>query len=78
MAQTMKHDDGSKMLVMQSGYHNPAFYVPSLKRVVFGCESWWGHIDGPDALKQITDEVIDGVWYVQALKSLSEKTTSDQ
>jgi hypothetical protein len=60
-------------LVLGQAYHNPAIFVPSLGRIVFGNASWWGKIESPDHLKQITDEVIDNVWYVQALKALSEK-----
>lgn len=52
--------------------HNPAFWVPALGRVVYGCESWWGQIKSPDDLKDITDQDIENVWYVQALKSLEE------
>jgi hypothetical protein len=50
--------------------HNPAIWVPDLKRIVFGMESWWGVIDNPDDLKQITDADIQNVWYVKALQGL--------
>ncbi len=33
-----------------SPHTNPAIYVPDLKRVVWGMESWWGTIDSPEGL----------------------------
>jgi hypothetical protein len=51
---------------------NPAIYVPDLKKVVWGMESWWGIIQSPEGLKKITDADIQNVWYVRALKELSE------
>ena len=53
---------------------NPAIYVPDLKKVVWGCESWWGTIDFPDDLKKISDIDIQNIWYVKVLKELAEKT----
>jgi hypothetical protein len=50
---------------------NPAIFVPDLKRVVWGCESWWGLVKSPDDLRQITDADIQNVWYVKAIKELS-------
>lgn len=53
--------------------HNPMIFVPELKRVVFGYESWWGRINNADDLRKITDADINNVWYVQALKALAER-----
>jgi hypothetical protein len=52
---------------------NPAIWVPDLKRVVFGCESWWGKIKTPEDLRSITNTDIENVWYVRALKDLETK-----
>lgn len=52
------------------GAHNPAIFVPEIKKVIFGCESWWGKIESEEELKNITDKDIDNVWYVKALKNL--------
>jgi hypothetical protein len=41
-----------------TNHMNPAIYVPALKRIVFGCESWWGFIKTPEELKEITDQDI--------------------
>jgi hypothetical protein len=51
---------------------NPAIWVPDLGRVVWGYESWWGTIASEKDLKRITDQDIENVWYVKALKSLEE------
>ena len=53
--------------------HNPAIWVPDLARIVFGMESWWGVIESPDDLHQITNQDIDNIWYVKAMKDLGEK-----
>lgn len=53
--------------------HNPAIWIPSLERIVFGCESWWGAIESEEQLRTITNETIDGIWYVQALKHLTAR-----
>jgi hypothetical protein len=47
--------------------------VPDLARVVMGWESWWGEIRTPDDLRQITNADVENVWYVKALKTLSEQ-----
>lgn len=50
---------------------NPAIFVLNLKKIIYGCESWWGIIESEEDLKQITDKDIDNVWYVKALKEMS-------
>lgn len=52
---------------------NPAMYVPSLKKTIFGCESWWHKIKQPEDLKDITDEDINSTWYVHAMKAMDDK-----
>lgn len=54
-------------------HYNPAIWVPDLNKIIFGCESWWGTIESPDQLHKITNEDINNVWYVQALKTLTAK-----
>ena len=51
---------------------NPAIYIFDLRHVVFGYESWWAIINSEDDLAQISDEDIQNVWYVRALKQLQE------
>jgi hypothetical protein len=51
---------------------NPAIFVPALKKIVYGYESWWGKIESEEDFKDISDQDIDNVWYVQLLKGMSE------
>ena len=51
---------------------NPAIFVPELKKIIYGYESWWGAITNKDDLSDlnISDEDIENTWYVQLLKSM--------
>ena len=51
---------------------NPAIFIPKLKKIVFGYESWWGEIKSEEDLKDITDDDIANVWYVKLLKRGNE------
>ena len=48
--------------------NNTAIYVFELKKIIYGCESYWSVIDDPNDFEDITKEMIDNVWYVQLLK----------
>lgn len=48
--------------------HNPAIYIPDLKRIVFGYESWWGKIESLEEFRKITTEDIENTWYVKLLQ----------
>lgn len=58
-----------------SPHMNPAIYVPALKKIIYGYESWWTIIPdeefGTD--KEITDELINNQWYVQLLNAMAKK-----
>ena len=60
------------VLKITKSFGNPAMWVPDLNRVIMGWGSWWGEINTADDLRQITDQDIQNVWYVRALKELSE------
>lgn len=60
----------SGVLAISRCMYNPAIWVPDLKRIVFGAESWWVAIKGPDDLRKISDADINNVWYVKAMKDL--------
>lgn len=64
-------DKADSKIAVGLGQLNPAIFVPDLNRVIYGCESWWGKINSPDDLKQITNQDIENIWYVRALKALS-------
>ena len=65
----IKSDDPKKMIVKPC-LGNPAIFVPSLRKTVFGCESWWHKIKDEESMKQITDEDIDSTWYVKLVKNI--------
>jgi hypothetical protein len=69
----------SKILKV-SPHTNPGIFVPELKKIIYGCESWWGEIENPEDLKDITSEDIENTWYVQLLKSMAgmEATKDDE
>lgn len=53
--------------------YNPAILVPELKKIIYGCESWWGKINTVEELKQITKEDIESVWYVKLLNQFNKE-----
>lgn len=62
----------SGVLKVGFGHHNPAMFVPDLNEIIYGCGSWWGKIKDEKQLREITDDDISNVWYVKAMKQLSE------
>lgn len=58
-----------KKIQLNFSRHNPAIFVPELREIIYGCESWWGEIESIDDLKDITNEDIDNVWYVKLMKA---------
>ena len=48
--------------------------MPELKRVVYGCESWWHEIESIDEFKKITNEDIENTWYVKLLRAMDERS----
>jgi hypothetical protein len=64
--------EGDKIKVSWASY-NPAIFIPGLKKIVFGYESWWSEIDNPDELKDISDDDIDKTWYVQMFKEMARE-----
>lgn len=61
------------VLEVYLGTYNPAIFVFDLNKLIFGAESWWGEIETEDDLKQITNQDIENVWYVKALKQIQAK-----
>ena len=58
------HDPRNNELSVRP-FSNPAIFVPSLKKIIHGCESWWSIIESENDFKDITDEDIENVWYVK-------------
>ena len=57
--------------------YNPAIFVPEINKVIFGAESWWGTIKDENDI-EITDETINGQWYMQMLKSMTDKRKGEE
>ena len=58
--------------VLSLSYHeNPAIFVFDLNVIVFGARSWWSVIKNEDELREITDDTINNVWYVKALRQIA-------
>ena len=51
--------------------NNPAIYVPELKKIIYGCESWWRTIKSIEDFKGISTEDIENTWYVKLLHALN-------
>jgi hypothetical protein len=58
-------------IALRFSRYNPAIFVPDLNKVIFGYESWWGRIESPEGLKEVTDEDIGNIWYVKGLRALA-------
>jgi hypothetical protein len=65
----IKHNRETQALTITT-CNNPAIWVFDLNKIVFGYESFWGVIKDESELKDITDEQIDSLWYIKALKQL--------
>lgn len=72
---TTYHPDTKNLAVVMK--QNPAIYVPELKKIIYGMESWWSLIKTETDLKQITDADIADVWYVKALKDMTAKDKAE-
>lgn len=66
------YNQNSKELSLGRMY-NPAIFVPELKEIIYGYESWWGLIKSKDDLKDITSDEIQNLWYVKMLHSNKSK-----
>jgi len=64
---------GEKIILKMSDYTNPAIYIPDLDEIVWGYGSWWGEIESEEQLREITNEDIQNIWYVQALKQFHKR-----
>ena len=74
LALSIRHTVDKKGIVTaEHSHYNPAIFIPALKDIVYGCGSWWSEIENEEQLKQITNNDIDNVWYVKALKKQIQK-----
>jgi predicted HAD superfamily Cof-like phosphohydrolase len=63
-------DPATGVLRLRKFGGNPTFWVPALKRVVYGAGSWWAKIKSPEQLQAISDADIAAVPYVQIMKAM--------
>lgn len=67
---SISHNPDNKELNV-SFTNNPAIFIFDLNKIVYGMESWWGIIESEEDLKEITGNDINNIWYVKALKELT-------
>lgn len=48
---------------------NPVIYVFELKKIIYGCESYWSFMKDSHDFEEIMQEMINGQWYIELLKS---------
>lgn len=71
------HEEGSLVAIrpcakINSTMNNPAIFVPELKKIIYGCESWWKTIRSVDEFSKISNEDINNTWYVKLLQSMDQ------
>lgn len=76
-SQQVRFNKETGVLKVSRSFHNPAIYVFALKTIIYGCESFWGVIDNPEQLNDITDESIDNLWYVQLIRAHLEEEAAE-
>lgn len=76
MNQKVKFNKETGVLQVGRSFGNPAIYVFALKKVIFGCESFWGVLDNPEQLADITDDTIDNIWYVKLIRQHLEQESA--
>jgi len=70
------HNRETKKLEIYA-FKNPAIYVPELRKILWGVESWWEDIDSEDQLRQISDDDIQNVWYVKLWKEMQARKVAE-
>lgn len=51
--------------------NNPCIYIPALKEIAFGCESWWSRLKPGEDVTDITDGDIENTWYVKLFRDMA-------
>lgn len=77
VATSIRHSISGEVMTAEFSQRNPAILIPELNKIVYGYQSWWGKVDEDGFDDVITDETISNVWYVKALKNLTENEMSD-
>jgi hypothetical protein len=78
VALSISHSIEKGVVTASHSFYNPAIFIPELNEIVYGVESYWSKIESEEELaKAITDDTIQNVWYVKALKKLSGEKDID-
>lgn len=77
MAPYIKYNEETHILKFNSMTH-PAIFVPELKKIIFGAESWWSIINDESDFKDISDETINSQWYMFMLKEIAKKGNTEK
>lgn len=78
MAPSFGFNIETKKIRVMEGATNPAIFVPDLGKIVWGYASWWGEIRDEAHMKEITDDTIQNLWYVKAMKAMAEKQSKPE
>lgn len=57
--------------------NNPAIFVPELKKIIYGYESFWREIQSVEEFTGISEEDISNTWYMRLLNDLGENKKED-
>ena len=68
LSSMVKYNEETKILFVKKAMWNPTIYIPELKRVIHGCESWWSKIKNKEDFKSITNDNINNTWYIKLAK----------
>ncbi|MGN0414882.1 MAG: hypothetical protein ACI4FX_05270, partial [Agathobacter sp.] len=64
-------------VLKNSALTNPAIFVPELRKIIYGCESWWHEIKSMENFEGISEEDIENTWYVQLLRAMGGNVSDD-
>lgn len=76
MQLSVSYDRDEKTLSVHPSMLNPMMVLPDTGDIVWGCESWWSAIEDPSELRDVTDEEIEGTWYMRLLRRQCEERKS--
>lgn len=79
-ALSVSHEINSEgVMTWKHAHYNPAIFVPELKAIIYGCESFWGPIETKEDLdKVITEESIGNIWYIKLLKEMAGEMSAKE
>ena len=76
MGARVTYNESNRQIRVSSNM-NPAIFVPTLKKIIYGCESWWRVIENPNEIQNISEDDINNTWYVQLAKSMTNQNKNE-